>query len=400
MVLAIRRNGAEPKILLHHEIPRPEGRSASNLLTELLAALSPDFRKAPLSVALSSAEFACADAWQPPEPLARSGLMSVAAPLCEAKCAGETLEELSLDVVPAGRGLEAVALPNDVLRDLRRAAESSGMALGLVTSLPSVLAHAFPREEFVRLQFAGDQIEVRKDDGRISWRSFPVDLAERAAPSAPLKWGTAEISPDEAPACAAAVVDPDIVPNALRGAPDAPRSFLAKFRGPVLRLAGAAAAMLLALGLWLDVKARAAERDLSALAEIERGFWKDLLPGQSPRDGELLRTIRDRVREAGDLQGQRDWPSALSFWAEIGRHMPDAEALGMTLESLDLSPEGGRLTATVTAHAGDDLRNAALVEAKLNASPRMTARGDFERRDKEVQLRLRMDFRGNPGGAR
>ena len=73
--------------------------------------------------------------------------------------------------------------------------------------------------------------------------------------------------------------------------------------------------------------------------------------------------------------------------------MPEPEALGLTLESLDLAPDGGRISARLPAVKEDPLKNASQLESRLNQSSRMTARGDYEVRDGQVQVRLRMDYK-------
>jgi hypothetical protein len=103
--------------------------------------------------------------------------------------------------------------------------------------------------------------------------------------------------------------------------------------------------------------------------------------------------MRERLSDLGEIPGSTDFPSALAFWGEIGKRMPDPEAIGMTLESLDLAPDGGRISARVPAIQGDPLKNASQLEGQLNQSRKMAARGDYEVREGQVQVRLRLDFR-------
>ncbi len=401
-ILAVHRNGAESKILFHHEVARPEGRKSWEILEELLSALPRDLGKAPVSLALSSGEFACADAWAPPEGLKRSALETLAPALCEARCAGETLEDLSLDVVLGEKSIHAVALSNEVLEGLRRVAAARGIPIHLVTAIPPVLAGVFSGKDELHVLSGGEGIEVRREGGVVSWRSYPLDPPECVSPNGALQWGGIVIPADRIPAFAAAVAEPDGLPNALRGAPDAPRSFLSRYLRPLLGLGAAVALFLGTLAFSFHRRTDSLRAEVEGLSRDEEGFQRTHLPGRSSKGPDLLRAMNDRLREAGESPSGSEFPSALSFWIEIARQMPDVEAMGMALESLDLSPEGGRLSAAVIPVAGDELRNAALLEGSLNKSPRMTARGDYERREKDLQVRLRIEFRPDrdPGGSR
>lgn len=397
--LVVAKSGRERAEILHAaSVPRAAGVPASQSLTDLLQRLPPDLRKSPLRLALSPADLACADVMDRPEGVHDSALARLGPALCEARCAGESVEELSADVMPLGAALCAVAVRSSVLADLRRAAADQSMPLTLVTAVPAALAKSLP-PEVNEVRWGGEHIEFKRADGEVRWRAFPVE-GEVENGNGPIIIEGTEAPLEHAAALAAAVTDEDSVPNLLRGAADAPRSRLARYRAPLLGIGAAAMALFLALGWRFHADRAASMAEGKEAAKAGRELWKKYLPGQAPADGGLLSAMRRRLSEIGEIEGGEAGASALSFWAEIARHLPDPDAIGLTLETLDLSPDGGRLAARVETAPGDPLKNAALLEGRLNNSDRLTARGDYETRDQEVHVRLRIDYREDPKDGR
>jgi hypothetical protein len=117
-----------------------------------------------------------------------------------------------------------------------------------------------------------------------------------------------------------------------------------------------------------------------------------LLPQQSVAPGGLLIEVKRRLADGGESSGRRE-PSALSFWSEVAGHLPEVDGLGLTLESLDLLPDGGRMTARVPTGNEHPLGSATRLEQALNESPHLKARGDFEVQEGQVLVRLRLEYK-------
>lgn len=374
------------------EVARSPGTPPSVVLAELLAELPEAFKKQGIAVALSSGDLACDDVWKAPEGLRARDVAAVAPVLLEARATGETLEQLAIDVRLGAGELAAVALGTKELLELGLKARDRGVRLSLVTSLTAAIADVFAREGNAAIGWAGQRVEVERKDGKLAWRSVPLDGAEESA-LATLAIAGLALAPGQAAALAVALADPEVVPDALRGAPDAPRTFGERFRIPLRALGAAAALFLAALGLFFRAEGNRFQAELAVAEQAERSLWKRQFPDRPPVRGEFLRTAKERLRDSGQALGDAATPSAFHFFMDLGKHLPDAEALGLTLETLDVSPEGGRMSAAVASVPGDVLRNAALLEAKVNESSKMTARGDYEARERDVQVRLKMDYR-------
>jgi hypothetical protein len=254
--------------------------------------------------------------------------------------------------------------------------------LELLTAAPAVLQKVFGPAGNV--SWGGERIELSGE----GWRAFPID-----GPNQPgtLIWNGTPIPVGIAAAFAATIVDPEEVPNLAPSSPAASR--LRRFRDVLLNLGAAAALLLGAFGLHFHRDALLDRQSTSSARGAELELWSRFLPSEEPKPGRLLQAMRQRLAESGEAPGASDVPSALAFWGEIGKQMPDPELLGLTLESLDLAPDGGRLSARVPAQKDDPLKNAAELEGKLNQSKRMTARGDYEVQGRQVLVRLRMDYR-------
>ncbi len=393
-LLVVEKARSACSILLQREQVRIPGDSAADCLEALLGVLPVEYLRTPVSLALSAGELACSDTWDLPEELTKSAAAKLAAVLCEARCAGETLETLSLDVRQNDRSIVAVALRTDLLVALQRVASARGSRLSRITSLPAALADTFTDETPLVVRFGGEEISIERGEVRTGWRSFPIDCGEeRAGEGNGIPWQGTSISSALAPAFAAALADSDRVPDALRGLPGAPGRTLERLRTPLVGLAAAATLFLLALGIHFQSKRAEAERHLVAVRALESDLWKRHWPARAPKEGGLLQAMRAHLRESGAQPGDAVVPSALSLWSEIGKGLPDVETLGMTLESLDLSPEGGKLVATLPVAPGDKLKNAGILEKGLNQSEGILVRGEYEAREKDVQVRLRIDAR-------
>jgi hypothetical protein len=288
-----------------------------------------------------------------------------------------------LGSIPASRDSLSVAV-HSLLPGTSLPKEFEGAPVRSLTTAAAAVADVFG--ECVLLA-GGERLEVWRDqDGKLQGRSMPADGPDDEGS---LKWNEKEIPIKYAAAFAAAMCDPDRVPNHAGRLPGARMALLDRLREPVLNLAAAAALLLAGVGVWFhrEKTREEAEFDAARFATVE--LWSRLLPAESPKEAGLPQAMLRRVGENGGGSG----PGALAFWTEIGKHMPDPEPLGLNVESLDLSPEGGRLSARVPAAKDDPLKNAAALEGHLNQSGKLRTRGDYEVRDGHVQVRLRMEFK-------
>jgi len=364
---------------------RELGESVRTALSDVPAHL----RRADLRIALSGGDVACDDLWESPQGLKPREVARIAPVLLEARAAGETLEDLSFDLsLEAGR-LTAVAVRTELLRTLVNAAGEAGFRVTLVTSIPAALATAFPTEPRIVLAWEGQEIEVKREGISLSWRSRPKD----GASGVQLEGSLRDLTPAQAIAFAAATVNPERVPNALRGLPEAPRSFGERCRNPLMALTGTAALLLVSLGLLFRAEMDRLGAEVKDAIQVEADLVRRHFPERKAVRGELLRSVRDKLRDSGVAGAGGSSPSAFLFFADLGKHFPDVEPLGLSIEALDITPDGGRMTAAVLPAPGDPLRNASLLEARLNESVRIAARGDFEIRGNDVQVRLKMDHR-------
>jgi hypothetical protein len=372
------REGA--RLLFHHTQARAAGSDPAAILSELLKVLPAEYCKDPLHVALSPADLSCWDSW-PAEGSSRpASLARVAPALCEARGTGETLETLAVDAIADGRIVRSLSLDRALLDRLVAAA---GRPVELVTSIPDALASCW---DATTLTFGGETVEISRE----SRRAYPVDVADAQDVRT---WRGIDLAPSLAAAVAAAAAGVEGVPNAVNVLRGARGLLLRRLRDPLLNVAAAVTICLAALAVHFH---REAERERGEIAEAnakEMELWDRFLPAEVPREGRLLRAMKDRLADLGQGSDAAEIPSALAFWGEIGRQMPDPDAIGLTLEALDLAPDGGRISARVPVSPEDPIRNATQLEGKLNQSKKMTARGDYEVRDGQVQVRLRMNYR-------
>ena len=196
-----------------------------------------------------------------------------------------------------------------------------------------------------------------------------------------------------AAAVAAALAEPDETANLLRGAKDAQRGAVSRLRGPLTKLGAAAALLLVITGFRFERHLGQCEADLEACGKTERQLWERTLPGEPYKAGELAGKLVKTLSQKEKSAAANRFPSALSFWSEVACAMPNPDQVGLSLESLHLAPDGGRMLGRVSRGSTDPLSNAALLESALSKSDRLAARGEFETRDSEIVVRLRLDYR-------
>lgn len=391
--VVLSRRGGTAKVTFECAVPRPAGTSVAEALRAALAALPEEFRKgAPVFLALSPLDLATDDFWEAPRGMSSRALAEILPALVEERTLGETLEGLAFDVRKVGPTLRAAALPAEDAAGLAGTLREAGLVPARLTSITAALAAAFPEPAETRLLWAGFSLSLRRDPGGAVIReASPAGDEDASELHPPLSWKGIEVtSPGRAAALAAVAAPTDLVPCALRGLPGAPRSWTERFRGPLLAASFSAAALLLATGLHFRTERRACEAELAALERAESELWERHFPGRR-RDGELARALRKALAQE---EAASETPSAFALFGELARNFPDAEALGISLQALELSSEtGGRLQAVIPAASGDPLRTAAHLEEKLSESRLFRARGDFEAQGSVVQVRLRLELR-------
>jgi hypothetical protein len=384
-LITVQKTGESYSIILERRIERNPGAQPAQILQILLSDISLPDKHVSLAISLSPADLACGDAWSLPENLSGKSASRVGAALCETRCASETLETLAVDAPLSDSAVQAVALDREEVEAILKAA--GAIKVTMMTAVPAALAQVFGT---VFLTQGGERFEVAPRDGIPTWRAYPVDGPDETGS---LAWNGQNIPCEQAAAFATAMCDPDSVPNLLNAFPQHRKIFLKRFRNPLINIGAAAILCLAALGVHLHRIAVREQAETAAARQLERTLWQKFLPGEEPRKGRLLATMNARMGDLGEAGGGGDFLSALAFWGEIGKQMPDPETLGMTLESLDLAPDGGRISARVPTQKDDPLKNAARLEGQLNQSKKMSARGDYEVREGQVQVRLRMDYR-------
>jgi hypothetical protein len=376
----VQTSGKAAKVLESRVIARPPGTRLEGVVSALLETQPPETKRFPLSVLLSATDTACSDAWVLPEGLSSRDARKLLPALLEARCAGEAIEDLVVDFSVSGHRVQALAVPRAALVALEQSLR--GYRLRLVTSIPSAVSRAFPGASFT---FGGDRLDATAS----AVRSYPVNGPDAGGL---LRLGDLDVPVGQVAALAGAICEPDHVPNLVHAVQGSP-SLLGRLVSPLANLASAAALCLVALGMRWHLNLQESRRGIEMIRKAENGLWAKFLPSEEPRAAALVRAMKRRISELGESPGELAIPSALSFWAEIARQLPDVEGLGLTLEAMDLLPEGGRLSARVSSDSDDPLRNASRLEADLNRSERLKARADYEVREGQVQVRLRMDYK-------
>jgi hypothetical protein len=407
---------------------RPAGVSASESLHELLAALPPQWRSGDVYVAITPGALACADCVTVPY-RTEAQIESVAGSLAESRCAGESAEELAIDVVRKGAGaakdgsvVHVVAIRqaalDAVMGTIQKALPSAQVKT--VTGTPVALAEALTDSHGVlglALESAGEGALLHCEGGRVTmWRFFPLEgrgaEAEGIVRTQAIVYGVAEdqiavfagdatvrvaeglgVEAGLLPAAAVGVLDAELNANLLRGWARAPKGLAARLRAPLLAFGVAAALFLAAVGVCCHRYTGRTETDLSRCRDAEKKLHASAFPGQPYKAGELVGRMQREVSERRRVEAANQVPSALAFWAEVGAALPEADKVGFVLEELQLGTDGGRLTGRVPVAKENPLANAALLEGALNGSPVLTARGEFETKEQEVAVRVRLDYR-------
>ncbi|MCK6472734.1 MAG: hypothetical protein L6R28_13410 [Planctomycetes bacterium] len=411
------------------------GQTPVQTLRSLLSLVPAELRCREVRIALSPRWLACADLLEV-KLRSEAQIEAVARSLAEGRCAGESAEDLAVDVVrltsvPSGSRVAVHGISQVLLDELRSVIKERfpDASLSLVTSTLAALAEVLAQSHdprAVALEAGGEGLIVAiGKDGAEQWRAFPVRgllptppdewtriAASLGAPEDALHIHASEATPVElgegfrvepafVPAVAACLADPQRGANLLRGATGAPRSAGARLGGTLQVLGAAAVLVLAALAFLFHVKTRNAAEVSKGLRQAEESLWKEAFPAKSFRAGFLLQEMEAVATRQEKNAQANDLPSALKFWSELGSVMPDADKTGLTLDALQLGPDGGRLTARMEARGSDGLQEAANLERAMNASKRLAARGEFEARGKEVLVRMRLDYKpGEPGSGR
>lgn len=400
----LKRTGQSSVLVFQHRVLRKDKRCIGEL-ADLLKAIPSDMAVSELAVALSPAELACADCFGVSY-RTEGQLDAVKASLAESRSCGETAEELCADLFQISASktesiVELAAIQRGVLQAIRAALkEAASIPLVLVTTLPSALAHGLklPDGEHT-LAFLGETAVLHIRGGLpCGWQVFPAKTsgsdsgsAQNSGNAVELKGGLRVVL-SLASAAAAASVDPGQMVNLLRDVEDAPKSLSAKLRRPLLQALGAAALLCFAAGLYFNKRAAICADGLERCAELERKLAESYLPGRNSGNASIKeRVTQTRASYTRNRELNRA-PSALSFWSEIGARIPSADKIGLSLESLQLSSDTGRLVARVDTTPADPLANASLLERALNSSEELAARGEFESKNNEVIVRLRLDY--------
>jgi len=387
----------------------------------LLEQIPKDLPCREVRVACSPRWLACADLVDVPY-RSEAQIEAVAGSLAEGRSAGESAEDLAVDVVRVGVTKEGTlvnlhAIRHPILDQLRAGIQAAlpSAQITTVTSTWAAVASCFSTG-VLALAAAGEGLVVVADHGAAkAWRAFPLDTASPDARSTllaaadglgiaasdltvclheqPLRHGALELEARYATAVMAALCETKACPNLLRGSKDAPRGLLTQVRAPLTAVALAATLLLAASAFLFHARAKGCALRLQDVETSEKVLWEQAFPCKAYRQGSLTKEweATEQLRQKNaEVNG---FPSALAFWSEIGQALPNADQMGMTLEALQLGPEGGRMTAKVETHGNDPLSQAAHLEHALNARERLSARGEFEAKDKEVLVRMRLDYR-------
>lgn len=384
-------------------------------LASAMNALPPQWRNCEIFIAISSGDLACADCFEVPY-CSESQIETISNSLAESRCAGYSAEDLSTDlqrisVAKIGSTIQVIAIPHRTLSAIQECIKKvlPVARLKVVTAIPMALSGVLQSPGVHGLVIAGEGI-LLSNNNILAWRSFPVgaEQPEQALSSRASSFSTDEIQiyakeiafpgirkvPLElAAAVAVTIAEPRTTPNLLRGAKDAPRNTLSRLRGP-LTLAGAAMALLLLVaGLYFDKQVRQVATRTATIEVAERNLWVEALPNETYRPTALTTRLKSILTQRNKVTEANKYPSALAFWSEMASVLPNADQVGLSMESLQFGPDGGRLTGKVNKGTSDPLSNASLLESALNNSDSLAARGEFETRDTEIVVRMRLDYR-------
>jgi hypothetical protein len=401
----------------NYNIPDPKNVSA--ILRQALQEL-PSNDISCVRIALSPAFLACAGIIDVPY-RKESQVAQVAKSLAEATCAGETAEEIEVDFqvgerTASGSSIELIAVRKAALIQIIDTVHAilPSCRIDTISALNAVLAESLQCAPAKVIEFPGEAA-ILSMEGRFSrcrmfpWNSSPdapddtsARLAKLGVPAgatfydkdADILVSGRETKARYSGAAAVLFANQSHVPNLMR-------PLNQSWSAPVytqLRVAAiAASVLLLALGFLFNRQKDAQDGELQMLAAVEESLWKSAWPAEPFKQDELLPKVKRILTEHKKLCEANSFPSALKFWAEFAASMPDPDKLDFSLESLQLSSVEGRMVARVAAPPDKQLSNAAEFEAALNSSKRIKARADYERRESEIVMRVRMDYRAEQG---
>jgi len=402
----------------------PRGNALPQALASVLENVPAQWRRCDLFLALSAGDFACCDIFSVPFATEQQ-IEHVAGSLAEGRSAGASLEEIAFDIQcsSASAGQQRVQIAAVLHENLSQIQQGIRAALPdakllLVTPCAVAFAAALASDGVHAIAAGGECVIVRRDSGALKdWRSLPVNNAskdrilqhakglgeegvEPVVYSETISFHGIEVSSDIVFACAAALCDPQHSLNVLRGSREAPRGLIKKMRRPLLLAQAAAAILLLSSGLYFEMFARRYEAQLQSCDGVEKAAWQAVLPGEKYRPGALTPRLKKILAKRNKTMDANNYPSALAFWSEVASVFPNADQMGMALESLQLGPDGGRITGRVNKGSGDPLANAALLESSLNNSESIAARGEYETKESEIVVRMRLDYKPPVRGAK
>jgi hypothetical protein len=409
-------------------VSREPNNTCDVVLRKALLQIPPEFKNCRLAVALSPGDLACSESVRVPYRSERE-IEAVAGSLAESLCAGESAEELAVETLvrhsdTKGARVEVVAIEHDVLERILAAVAGAvpPARLRLITSIPAALANALPigtsgATGIVDCSGGEGMAFSRAEDGAVAWRAFPIlgdgralTQTQAACESLATSGGEIGLFDSSAKDCvdlkmdrmleirfAAAVVvataDRDRLPNLLRASSSAAKDWTSKLRAPLLAACACAAMALLAMGFYFEKKRVQSANGLARCVERERALWTTLAPSETFRSGTLAVRLKKILAEQNEARAANRAPSALAFWSEVAAAMPNPDGIGLTLDTLQLGPGEGRMSGRVSAFAGDPLGHAGQLEKALNTSSGLAAHAEFETREKDIVVRMRLDYR-------
>ncbi len=403
---------------------RQKSQPVADLLRAVLQDIPIEFKNAEISIAVGAGDLACCDCFAVPFD-SEGAIENVIGSLAESRCAGESAEELAIDFAchraGVGLGVTIVAISHQQLQALREVVtqELPHATLISLTSVPiAVMSGLKDQKSSLAYSACGEAFFSHSENGTPRWRSFPLDgsadekkeklrhiltasgieldAAVIACDEEPIRFLNQDVQCSLVAALAAANLTSGSSLNLLRGANDAPKSLVSQIRKTLMVAGLAAAILLVVLGLSFEKDRLAYNQKIKSLAVTEKKLWGEVFPGKPVRDDQLSREMERSIKFAFESQKAGEFPSALSFWSEIGAAMPPADQTGMQLDSVQLGTDGGRISGKVARGTTDALSNAALLEHSLNNASALTARAEFETRESDIVVRLRLEYQDAP----
>jgi hypothetical protein len=378
-----------------------------------------DARNCEVSIALSPAYTSCADSVELPLK-SESKLESMSASLAEARCVGDTTEELAVDLVKLietanGCVIHLLAVRRDLVKSLVEIVQEilPRAHLTIISSVPIVLAKALRGKPATNLMLKGAQellVFKPEPNNTTNWEAHPLNVAQISfsSSSSELKViceddiidlaGT-EIAARFFAAFQVLIQGGEGVCNVLRDR-NLPQTRPNRMFPIALQFIGAMALLFIALGIYLNSRIACREADLNRCESLEHSAWSHALPGipfQSDQlDARLNKLLALNVKNKEVNAGR----SALELWSEIANSMPPPDGISFSLDTLQIGPDGARMNGHVAIGKSDPLAFASSLENELNSSETLNARGEFETsKEGDVAVRMRIDEKARPAGA-